>query len=237
MENSSSPSSEAKKGRLPLWISLVVLGVLVTVYFFVPAFSQFCNEAWTVLTSNDESRINNWVSSFGWYGPLVLVLAMVAQMFLLVIPTIVLMIVAILAYGPLWGSVLVVVAVFVASTVGFGLGKYFGTFFIVKLLGEKSMHKVSGFLDRYGFWAVFITRLNPFLSNDAISFVAGILKMRYWKFMAATLSGITPLVFFLALTGKNTQSLKQGLLWGSLVSLLLFGIYIYLDKKRGDSKS
>ena len=64
-----------------------------------------------------------------------------------------------------------------ASSVGYILGHYFGQFFADKILGRKTEQKIEGFLEDYGFWAVAITRFNPFLSNDAISFVAGVLKM------------------------------------------------------------
>ncbi len=40
-------------------------------------------------------------------------------------------------------------------------------------------------MDDYGFWAIIVTRINPFLSNDAISFVGGLLRMGYWKFIGA----------------------------------------------------
>src|SRR5690606_4405122 len=218
--------TSAKKSRVPLYISLLLVAALVICYFSIPAVNQFFNEAWTVLTSNDEAKIKTWVETFGWSGPVVIVLAMVAQMFLLVIPTILLMVVTILAYGPIWGSLLILLAVLVASTIGYFIGKYFGANIIANLLGEKTINKVSSILNDYGFWAVVITRLNPFLSNDAISFVAGIIKMNFWKFIAATLIGIVPLTILIAITGDNTDSMKNGLLFGSILSLLLFGYYI-----------
>lgn len=231
MKEKNKTASE-KKSKLPLYLSLSFVGILVICYFAIPSVNQFFVEAWNVLTSDDEARIKTWVEGFGWFGPIVIVLAMVAQMFLLVIPTILLMIVAILAYGPIWGSVIVLAAVFVASTIGYFIGKYIGTEMMARLLGEKTIKKVSSVLEDYGFWAVVITRINPFLSNDAISFVAGILKMNYWKFITATLLGIAPLTFLIAIMGRNTDSLKNGLLWGSLVSILIFGIYIWWDKKQ-----
>jgi len=225
-------TSSKSKSKLPLYVSILLVVILTICYFTIPSINNFLTEAWNVLTSDDEARIKNWVEDFGWLGPIVIVLAMVAQMFLLVIPTILLMIVAILAYGPIWGSIIVLLAVYIASSVGYFIGKYLGAGFITQLLGEKTLEKVSSFLEDYGFWAVTITRINPFLSNDAISFVAGILKMSYWKFIAATLLGISPLTFLIAIMGSNTDSLKSGLLWGSLGSFILFGIYIWLDKKR-----
>lgn len=155
---------------------------------------------------------------------------MVLQMFLLIIPTIILMVVSVVAYGPLWGSLIIFASVFVASSVGYLKNRYVGQLFIAKLLGEKTENKVEDFIHNYGSWAVIVTRINPFLSNDAISFVGGFLRMGYWKFIGATFVGIAPLTLFLAITGKSSENLKFGLLWGSLISLLAFGLYIWWDK-------
>ena len=225
-------SSSVKKSKLPLYLSLLLVAILVICYFAVPPVNDFFNEAWSVLSSDDEARVKKWVEDFGWFGPVVIVVAMVIQMFLLVIPTILLMIVSTLAYGPIWGSISNFTAVIIATSVGYAIGKYLGLSFIERLLGEKTNKKITTFIQEYGFWAVVITRINPFLSNDAISFVAGILKMNYWKFISATAVGITPLILLIAITGQNTDSLKTGLLYGSIASLIIFGGYIWWDKKR-----
>ena len=232
MNKSSSP----KKSKLPLYLSLLLVAILVISYFAVPPVNDFFKEAWSVLTSDDEARVKKWVEDFGWFGPVVIVVAMIVQMFLLVIPTILLMIVSTLAYGPIWGSIINFTAVIIASSVGYAIGKYLGLSFIERLLGEKTTKKITTFIENYGFWAVVITRINPFLSNDAISFVAGILKMNYWKFISATAVGITPLILLIAITGQNTDSLKTGLLYGSIASLIVFGGYIWWDKKRRSVK-
>lgn len=220
------------KSNLPLYITIGLLVALVVSYFLVPSVKDFFDEAWSVLTSDDEARIEQWVSGFGWLGPIVLVVAMVAQLFLLVVPSILLMVVSVLAYGPIWGSIIIIASVFAASTVGYFIGSYFGDVLVKRIIGKKSEKKVASFLEDYGFWAVIVTRFNPFLSNDAISFVGGVLSMGYWRFMGATMVGILPLTGFIAVFGKNIDNLKMGLLWGSLISLLVFGIYIWWDKRR-----
>lgn len=228
--------TRTKRANFPLYLSIVLIGGLIAAYFYVPQVESFFDEAWSVLTSDDEKRMEQWVNGFGWMGPVVLILAMIAQMFLLVVPTILLMVVSILAYGPIWGSLIVFASVFAASSVGYFIGSYFGDTVVTQIIGRKSEQKVKDFLDDYGFWAVIVTRLNPFLSNDAISFVGGLLRMGYWKFIGATLVGIAPLTVFIAIMGKSTDSLKTGLLWGSLVSLLVFGLYVWWDKRRKYSK-
>ncbi len=231
MSNNDTDSSKSK-GRLPLYVSTALVATLVVCYFTIPSVEQFFTEAWNVLTSNDEKRIERWVSGFGWLGPVVLVLAMVVQMFLIVIPSVALMVVSVLAYGPIWGSLIILLSVFTASSVGYAIGNYFGEILVEKLIGSKTEKKIESFIEDYGFWAVVVTRVNPFLSNDAISFVGGILNMGYWRFIGATMLGITPLTVFIAIVGRNTDSLKYGLLWGSLVCLVVFGAYVYWDKKK-----
>jgi len=224
----------ASKSKLPLYASIVLVGGILACYFLIPEVQQFMDTAWDVLTSDDEKRIQAWVSGFGWFGPIVLILAMIVQMFLIVIPTIALMVVCILAYGPIWGSLIIIAAVFAASSVGYVVGRYLGETFILKLLGKKTENKIETFIEKYGFWAVIVTRLNPFLSNDAISFVGGMLKMGYWKFIGATLVGILPLTIFIAVLGQSTESLKTGLLWGSIVSLIVFCLYVWWDRRKVD---
>ncbi|MBT0608365.1 TVP38/TMEM64 family protein [Aequorivita echinoideorum] len=227
--NSGNPTS--KKSKLPLFFSLFIIVVLILLYFLEPTFQDFCQQAWQILTSNDEEKINNWVTGLGWWGPLVLIAAMVVQMFLIVIPSILLIVVSVLAYGPILGSIISVTAVVLASTIGYFIGRYIGPWFAAQILGKKKERTISRFLDDYGFWAVVITRINPFLSNDAISFVAGILKMDYFKFISATLAGIAPLILFLAIMGENFQTLKTGLLIVSVISLFIFGIYLWIKKR------
>lgn len=223
------PVSESK---WPLYLSVLLVVGLVLAYWLVPSVQEFFEEAWQVLTSDDEQRISNWVSQYGWWGPFIIVLAMIAQMFLLVIPTPLLMVVTVVAFGPLAGFVIILAAIFCASTVGYGLGALVGTPLIERLLGTKTEKKIVGFIDKYGFWAVIITRLSPFLSNDAISFVGGMLRMGYIRFIGATLIGIFPLAALIAFLGENNERLKSGLIWLSIISLAGFVGYVWWDKKK-----
>ncbi|HEX8270556.1 MAG TPA: TVP38/TMEM64 family protein [Flavobacterium sp.] len=221
-----------KKSRLPLYLTLGILAVLVLGYFLIPSIRQWLDNAWEILTSGDQQRIKLWVDGFGWFGAILIVLAMVAQMFLIVIPSWLLIIVAILAYGPIWGSAIVYIAVLAASSVGYFIGSYFGPSFLQKTVGKKSQQKVAGFISEYGVWAIIITRVNPLLSSDAISIMAGITRMGYWRFIGGTLVGISPLIILIAVLGTFSSGLKTGLLWVSLFSLVVFTVYVYLDRKR-----
>jgi uncharacterized membrane protein YdjX (TVP38/TMEM64 family) len=216
--------------KLPLIIAITILGTMVALYFIIPSFQSFIKEAFDVLTSDDQPRISKWVGQFGIGGPIVLIFIMVIQMFLFVVPNIFLMIVAIVSYGPVWGSVISLLGVFASSSVGYMIGKYLGPGTVQKLLGENAQKKVGEFVKEYGFPAIAITRLSS-LSNDSLSIVAGLLKMRYQKYILATLGGITPLIVLLAIYGSNGKILKA-LIWVAAVSLVSLIVYIVIDRRK-----
>lgn len=226
-----------KQSKAPLYISLTIIVAIILAYFFIPEVRDFLSNGWSALTSEDEEKTKEWVSQFGWFGPLVIILTMIFQMFLLVIPTPVLMVVTILAYGPVIGAIILFIAIFLASSFGYFIGRYFGPVIVEKLIGQKSEKKISDFIEDYGFWTVIVIRLSPFLSNDAISFVGGVLKMGYWKFMGATMIGISPLIIFIAYLGGDYERLKTGLIWTSIISLVLFILFIWWDKKIRKNKN
>ena len=218
-----------------LWIfvisGLLIAGVVLC-YFLIPDFRQFADEAIRILTSDDQEKIEQWVSGFGAWGPVFIVAAMVAQMFLIVIPSVVLMVVSTLAYGPFWGSLLSLVAVLVASSIAYFIGLHAGNAFIDKLIGKKAEEKVGHYIEQYGVWAIILFRVSPFLSNDAISFVAGIGDMRYLKFIAATAAGIIPLIGAIAYVGKDTETLENSMLWISAITVVAFAAYFIYKRMK-----
>ena len=78
--------------------------------------------------------------------------------------------------------------------------------------------------------AIMITRLSSF-SNDALGFVAGILKMGYTRFIISTMVGITPLVVLLAIYGHNDR-IERALIWIAAVSMITLIVYIKLRERQ-----
>lgn len=218
---------------LPLILSVCILGGGVLCYFLIPDFQQFCREAWQVLTSSDEGRIARWIDQFGFWGPLLLLVLFIVQMLAFVLPSWLLILVCTVAYGPWWGSGLALLGILFASTVAYFIGKGLSEHTLLALLGEKAERKMQSYLENYGLGTVIVFRLAPFLSNDTISFVAGLTRMDFWRFMMATAIGISPLILLLAYLGGDMQRLKQGLLWASVVCIVGFLAYVWWDKTRG----
>ena len=228
--NNTTITSEAppKSSKLPLLISGSFILLLVACYFFWPAFQERTTEAWRVLSSGDQKRISGWVSQFGIWGPVVIVLCMVLQMFLVVVNVVALMVIAVLAYGPLGGSIISLFGIATASTVGYWIGHSLSPATVGKLLGKNTKKKVEDHVNRYGAWAIVVFRLSPLLSDDAISFVAGLVRMPYLRFMGATLAGVLPLAILIAYLGQDIDRLKTGLILVSVIasaSLLVYYMF------------
>jgi uncharacterized membrane protein YdjX (TVP38/TMEM64 family) len=215
--------------NLPLIIGGSLLGLLVVLYFVYPPFHSGMNKAFDVLTSEDDERIQDWVSQFGLLGPVIIILVMVGQMFTFVVPNILVMIISIISYGPLWGGLIALIGVFSSSSVGYYIGTRLSPITLQKFVKLKNQKKISAFIEEYGVAAIMITRLSSF-SNDALGFVAGIVNMGYARFIVATMVGITPLVVLLAIYGKN-GNIENALLWIAGVSLVTLFVYIKLRER------
>lgn len=216
----------------PLVASLLLVAILVACYFIFPGYHSFVNEAYHILLSDNDAEIKRWVGELGLWGPLFIVLAMVVQMFLIFVPSPLLMVVAVLAYGPVWGTLLSILSVMVSSTIGYFVGRMIGKDALYRLIGKNKEKKMESYVSEYGLWVVIISRVSPAFSNDAISFVAGIVKMNYLRFIGATFVGITPLAILIGWFGENNDRLQSGLLWTSIVCVILLIVYIIFDRRR-----
>lgn len=216
----------------PLVASITLIGILIACYFIIPDFQSFANEAYEVLLSDDEADIKRWVGELGFWGPLFIIVAMVVQMFLIFVPSPLLMVVAVLAYGPVLGTILAIVSVMISSTIGYFVGRMIGEEALYRLIGKSKEDKMESYVSQYGLWVVIISRVSPVFSNDAISFVAGILNMKFLKFIGATFVGITPLAILIGWFGENNDRLRTGLIWTSVICVVLLVAYIIFDRRR-----
>jgi len=209
----------------------IILGLIIA-YFTYPPFGDFINETWDILLSKDEKRIRDHFKGFGVWGPVAIVILMVLQIFLVIFPSWLPMIVAVLAYGFIGGVLISVVGVFLASSLGYTIGRLVGEDNLAKILGKKKNQKINTMVEKYGFWAIALFRVSPFLSNDAISIIAGMLTMKYRKFILATLTGITPLAISIGYFAEDPDTLKNGLYWIGGAGLVMYGIYVYVDWRK-----
>ncbi len=230
MARKSVKKPRSNGDKIALFVSFGIILVLVGCYFLIPDFQNGINNAFVVLTSDDQERIQEWVKQFGAWGPIVIILGMTGQMFALVIPNLLLFIIAIVCYGPVWGGLICLTGVFISSSIGYLIGRKLGPRAVDRFVSENTQQKIRVFIERYGSKAIAIARLSSF-SSDGISFAAGILEVGYKKYMIATLTGIAPLITLLAIYGRN-GNVERALIWIAAISLAALTLYIFIDKRK-----
>ncbi len=82
-------------------------------------------------------------------------------------------------------------AAILGDTVNYWIGSYIGSKVFTtksKLLNKEHLHKTQRFFDRYGGKTIIIARFIPIIRTFA-PFLAGVGKMRYWKFLVYNVIG------------------------------------------------
>jgi len=119
-------------------------------------------------------------------------------------------------YGPLQGSVLTIAGAVLGASIAFCLSRFLGRSMLVR-----SSAGVARLLTRersqFGLMtASFLTSPILFIPFDAVSYVAGLTPIAFWRFVLATLAGTTPVCIAFAAAGAGaTES------WGSPLTIVL----------------
>lgn len=228
---------DASIKREPWWrknglivLSALLIATLVASYVIFPSFKEGVDNGWEAIRSNDQEAMRDWVQRFGILGPIILIVIMALQIFLLFVPNLLLFVIAIMCYGPVWGPLISLVGVAASSSLGYFVGSKVGPRAIDRFVSPKAQDKIAFYVRRYGVKAIFVFRLSS-LSTDAVGFVAGILEMNYRHFLVATLAGVAPVLTLLALYGKSGR-IENALIWLAAFALFALLMYVFFDRKK-----
>ncbi len=106
-----------------------------------------------------------------------------------------------------------------AAALSFWISRLLGRGPVEALVGGRSLGSADRWFLRWGAYAVLIARLVPIVSFDAVSYAAGLTRMRFWWFMAATAVGMAPATFVYSYLGGRAPQYVR-------VLLVAFGVVI-----------
>jgi uncharacterized membrane protein YdjX (TVP38/TMEM64 family) len=200
-------------------ITLLLLGVLGMAYLFSGVFRSEVNQAAMVLASGDASALRDYILSYGVWAPVASTALMVLQALAAFVPSFLLGFANGLAFGPFWGGLLSIASAALAAAISFGIARAVGRTPVEALVGKQSLGSADRWFARYGAYAVLAARLIPVVSFDAISYAAGLTRMRFWRFLLATTAGMTPACFVYAYLGDRAPANIDLL-------LAVFGVFV-----------
>lgn len=198
--------------KLILLITVLILG-----YFTIKAAN---------ITNISPDKIKTFILSFGWKAPIVYIfLYTIRPLFLF--PASLLSLSGGLTFGPLRGTLY--------DIIGASLGAYI-SFFISRKLGMEAIQKVTSNkfkkvdyqMEAHGFRSILFVRLIPLFPFDAISYTAGISKIKFKDFALGTTLGLIPgsLVYnYLGHSLNNIFSLQFFIALSVLVLFMIIPLF------------
>ena len=218
------------KRKIQRIIALIILGVLLGLYFFVPSIKAKTNEAFSTISKLDTDVVVAYLRSYGKQAAVVSFVLMVLQSIAAPIPAFLITLSNAAIFGWVKGAMLSWSSAMAGAALCFFLARALGRDAVERLTSKGAMESVDVFFERYGKYAILICRLLPFVSFDFVSYGAGLTNMGFWSFFIATGIGQLPATIVYSYVGGTLTGGAQKLFLG-LLTLFALSIMIGIAKK------
>ncbi len=160
-----------------------------------------------------EAWVRSTVAGLGMAGPLALIGLMVLAIVASPIPSGPIAVAAGAIYGALWGGIFVVTGALLGAFAAFGAARYLGLNAVRRSTNPVLKYIAAPRSQSSLMLIVFGSRLVPFISFDAVSYVAGITCLSFGRFAVATLLGVMPICFALTALGAGMAAGGTDWMW------------------------
>lgn len=209
-------------------VAAVVVGVVALVLWWTGA------GTWLWELFSDRERIQRVVRGAGPLAPVVYVSLLVLQAVVAPLPAPVVAAAGGYCFGLWEGFLLTWLGALLGGVGCFWLSRAFGRGAVVAT--EPLSERLDRYAEAHGALLIFVLRLIPLISFDAISYGAGLSGIPFWKFVLATALGMAPGTFVFVYLGGASPGWG---VWAALVVLAALAIVAYyayfklLGPKRG----
>jgi uncharacterized membrane protein YdjX (TVP38/TMEM64 family) len=201
-----SPANAARDDQTPvptgkryrLWIALILLPLLLVAGW------QYGPTLWILL--QDQEALQAWVHSFGWLGPIILVLLNALQIIVAPIPGYAVQFVAGFLYGPWWGGLWANMGLMLGATLAMWLARTYGQPLVVRLVGEGRLERWEKVTHSNSTLVWFVLIAGP--TGDLPYYLAGLAHVSFAKIIALLLLVRVPSTFVVTAVGAGVMILS-----------------------------
>lgn len=178
-QTSPSPSTQ---NSLQKWIALAFWVALIFAY-------QWYARANNLSTLEVVQRLLDFLNNGVWGVGAYIVFYAIRP--LILFPSTVLTLAGGFVFGPVLGVLYTILASNTSSTIAYFVGRFFGQGLLKEEASEGLIQNYARRMRENSFETVMVMRF-IFLPYDAVSYLAGFLKIKYWPFILATALGSIP---------------------------------------------
>ncbi|MFX1568176.1 MAG: TVP38/TMEM64 family protein [Promethearchaeota archaeon] len=177
-----------------IFIALVVLSLFLVIYnYFIDT---------TFLYSVVVNFFVTPIQSSGFIGIIFFIIVMGLQGLIIPIPSEIVLLATGMIWGSVYGGIMGIIGSLAAGLLCFYISRKGGRPIAEKFVGTKAINMADEFIEKYGIWAILISRMLPFIAFDPISYASGLVEMDIKKYSIGTLIGAIPRAFFFAWLGS-----------------------------------
>lgn len=202
-------------------IFLLILATLIIIF-------------WKPLTTlfSDTEKIRNYVKNFGVLAPVIFIGFTILQVLFAPIPGQVSGIAGGYIFGAFWGIVYSMIGLVIGSFIVFYFARKFGRAFVEKIIDKETLKKFDGLIKKRGIFFLFLIYLLPLFPDDAISYLAGLTKIKIRNLIIISAVGRLPGYVVLSLVGAGfgTGDITFSIWLFAIIAV--FSILIFLNRKR-----
>ena len=232
-------------------IFIIIFVVLIVFSIFLVVYNYFIDT--TFLYSIVINLFVIPIQNLGFWGIFLFIAIMGLQGLIIPIPSEIILLATGAIWGLLYGGIMGVIGSMAAGILCFYISRKGGRPIAEKFVGKKAINMADDFIEKYGIWAILISRMAPVIAFDPISYASGLVEMDTKKYMLGTLIGAIPRAFIFAGLGSlfgydpsnpniEAQSALFNLIFLIIVAVLV-GMFIlyylygrYWSKKRDTKK-
>lgn len=172
-----------------------------------------------------------YIESFGAWGPAISALLMVCQSVIAPLPAFVITFANGAIFGFWGGTLLSWSSAMLGAAIAFYISRIVGPNRVARIIGRRAAEKADRFFEKYGNAAVLIARLTPVISFDAVSYAAGLTRIRFIGFWIATGIGQLPATLVYSYLGEKASADVKLMLWG-IALVVAISVVVWRVKAR-----
>ncbi|MED5579943.1 MAG: TVP38/TMEM64 family protein [Nitrospinota bacterium] len=179
--------------------------------------------------------IRTWISSFGFWGPLIFIGIQISQVILSPVPGELTGLLGGYLYGVWLSSIYSTIGLTIGSWLAFMLGRVLGRSYVQRFFSVNLLRKFEFLTTNKGSTIVLILFLIPGFPKDIMCFLLGLSPINSITFTLLAFLGRIPGTIMLSFQGASFYDEKYSVfIWLLVLSIaLIFAIYFFSDSIRG----